>query len=194
MIKVGLTGGIGAGKSIVARILESCNYPVFNSDQVAKKLIVEDQSLRSELIHEFGDSVYNGTELDRTFLAGVIFKDETAREKINSLVHPRVRKSFVDFCENTKSPLVFNEAAILFETGSYSQFDKNILVTAPESLRIDRVMERDGLSRSAVEDRIKAQWSDERKAQLADFLIVNDEVQPLLTQVEAILEELTKLQ
>lgn len=194
MIKVGLTGGIGAGKSIVARILESCNYPVFNSDQVAKKLIVEDHSLRSELIKEFGDSVYKGTELDRTYLAGVIFKDDTAREKINSLVHPRVRKSFSEFCENTKSPFVFNEAAILFETGSYNQFDKNILVTAPESLRIDRVIKRDGLPISAVEDRIKAQWSDEKKAQLADFVIVNDEVQPLLIQLEAILEELTQLQ
>ena len=194
MIKVGLTGGIGAGKSIVARILESCNYPVFNSDQVAKKLIVEDHSLRSAMINEFGDAVYKGTELDRTYLAGVIFKDDTAREKINSLVHPRVRKSFSEFCENAKSPLVFNEAAILFETGSYNQFDKNILVTAPESLRIDRVIKRDGVPISAVEDRIKAQWSDEKKAQLADFVIVNDEVQPLLIQVEMILEELTQLQ
>jgi dephospho-CoA kinase len=191
MIKVGLTGGIGAGKSIVARILESCGYPVFNSDQIAKKLIVTDQNLRNELIAEFGHEVYKGQDLDREYLANIIFRNEDARNTVNALVHPRVRSAFADFYSKTNSKIVFNEAAILFETGAFRQFDKTILVTAPEELRIRRVIERDKVERSSVEERIKAQWPDEQKAELADYVINNDEIEPLVAQIENILQELS---
>lgn len=188
MLRIGLTGGIGAGKSIVSKILTALNYPVFNSDNEAKKLLVNDSSVIAEMKAAFGDDVYHsdGT-INRAYLADVIFKDSNAREQINAIVHPRVRIAFDEFVTAQNAPLIFNEAAILFETGAYKNFDATILVAAPDHLRIERVMKRDNVSREQVVARMNAQWSDDKKKDLADVVIMNDEHVPLIPQVEAML-------
>ena len=190
MLRVGVTGGIGSGKSIVCRVIQELGYPVFHSDNVAKELLNNDPKVREEISGLFGNNLYNGTEINREILASIIFKDEDAREKINSIIHPRVRRKFEDFAKQSRSELVFNEAAILFETDGYKNFDVTILVTAPEELRIKRVMERDGVSREKVLDRMNSQWDDTRKSLLADYVLVNDEKEPLLEQIDAVLAEL----
>lgn len=194
MLKIGLTGGIGAGKSVVSKILTSLNYPVFNSDTEAKLLLIEDDSAIVEMKEAFGDEVYHSDgSLNRTHVAEIIFNDSKKREAINAIVHPRVRKRFEALVERSESPLVFNEAAILFETDSYKKFDKNVLVAAPDELRIERVMKRDKVSREAVQDRMNAQWTDDQKKQLADFVIINDERIPLIPQVEELVSSLNQL-
>lgn len=193
MYTIGITGGIGAGKSVVSKILASLNYPIFNSDVAAKQILIEDKAAIDEIKREFGEQAYTSEgALNREFLSKLIFTDDSARIRINQIVHPKVRKSFELFCENQNSSVVFNEAAILFETGSYKNFNQTILVTAPVEIRIDRVMKRDRVKRSAVEARMAAQWSDEKKAKLADFVVVNDNSQPLIRQIENVLKKITE--
>lgn len=193
MLRIGITGGIGSGKSIICRILESLGYPVFHSDEVAKDLLSSDVELKKAIISTFGDEAYEDGELNRKYLAQKVFTDPSLRDQINNLVHPKVRSAFIQFSEQTNSELVFNEAAILFETGSYTDFDKTILVIAPEELRIKRVMDRDNANREDVLKRMESQWSDEKKKELTDYIIVNDEQTPVLEQIESILAELTQL-
>lgn len=192
MQTIGLTGGIGSGKSVISKILTSLNYPVFNSDLEAKRILVNDDLAIKEMKQTFGNQVYmsNGA-LDRTYLSNLIFSNSEARIKMNAIVHPKVRKAFESYCAKQQSTLVFNEAAILFETGSYKNFDLNILVTAPEALRIARVIERDGVEESVVKARIAAQWTDEEKSKLADYTIINDGKESVIQQLEEILNEIT---
>lgn len=190
MLRVGLTGGIGAGKSIVAKVLRSMGYPVFDSDSEAKHIMNDDPMMRSELIAIFGDEVYTKDGLNRPFLAQKIFNDESLKDQVNGLVHPAVRAAFEKQASAADSGVIFNEAAILFETGANRQFDAMVLVSAPEALRIQRVMARDNASEDAVKARIRNQWSDEKKRELTDFEIVNDQVQPLVMQVEEMLKAL----
>lgn len=190
MITVGLTGGIGAGKSFVAEILKAMGYPVFNSDVTAKQLSDHDPEIRAGLIALFGEEVYTPEGLNRPFLATKIFNDDAARETINQLIHPRVRAAFDDFCHSQKSPIVFNEAAILIETGAYKNFDRLVLVTAPEEIRVQRAVRRDQSNEKEVRQRIQKQASDEAKRKVANFEIINDGVQPLLKQVEAMIASL----
>ena len=188
MLRVGITGGIGSGKSIVSKILTTLGYPVFNSDSEAKLIMVRSDEVRAELIALFGPEAYSGSELNRHHIANMIFADDSLRYALNEIVHPATRKEFERFCDlNTHSKIVFNEAAILFETGAYKNFDKTLLVTAPIELRIKRVSKRDGISEEAVYDRIKSQWSDQEKVKLADFVIDNSEEKPMLIEVEKIL-------
>lgn len=187
---IGLTGGIGSGKSTVAKVLESMGYPVFYSDQEAKNIMSSDQELQSDIIAHFGDQAYENELLNRTYLAERIFSNPEDKEVLNQLIHPRVRSSFVKFAQTSTSKLVFNEAAILFETGAYSTFDKTLLVTAHEETRISRVMNRDNCSREDVLSRMNNQWSDERKAPLADYIIENEDEDQVLEQIEQIVEAL----
>jgi dephospho-CoA kinase len=182
---IGLTGGIGSGKSTIARVLEAMGYPVFYSDMVGKELLVSDAEIRRELVELVGEKVYEGGKLNRTYLAERIFSDDGLRLKVNAIVHPRVRAAFDDFAERQTSELVFNEAAILFETGAYTKFDKTVLVTAPLELRIARVMKRDNCSREEVLERVNKQWTDAEKIVLADWVIVNDDKKSVLMQLEA---------
>ena len=187
MLKIGLTGGIGSGKSLVGKILEALGYPVYYSDMAAKVLVDTDSEIRTQLINLLGTEVYFDNELNRPFLAQQLFKDDQLRIQVNQIIHPKVRDAFKDWCTSQKSPVVFNEAAILFETGAYKTMDLNLLVTAPKELRIQRVMERDKMSPAQVEERIAKQWPDEAKVELANFTILNDEKQPLIAQVETFL-------
>lgn len=191
MKKIGLTGGIGSGKSFIAGILQKMGYPVFFSDEFAKSIYDVDQVVKSSLISYFGAELYSSGNLDRTMLATIIFEKEENRQKVNELVHPRVRKAFLDFVAQQKSKIVFNEAAILFETGGHAMMDATILVTAPVELRLKRAMQRDGSSEAEVLARINRQWIDELKIPMADYLIINDDQHPLLQQIEQIINKLT---
>jgi len=190
MIKVGITGGIGSGKSFISEILESYGYPVFYSDQAAKDIISNDDYARQELISYFGDDVFENNQLNKPFLAKIIFNDEEALQKVNALIHPLVRKAFDLFATQQHSKFVFNEAAILFESGGAIQMDKVVLVTASTEVRIKRVMKRDRVSKEDVLARMSKQWPDEKKEKLSDFIIVNDEEKPLLGQIEYVLDSL----
>ena len=157
---IGITGGIGSGKSIIGHILTTMGYPVYYSDQEAKWVMNNDPELRKDLIAVFGEEAYLNNELNRPFLAEKIFTSPELKEKINQIVHPKVRKRFSDFVANSSSPVVFNEAAILFETGGFKDFDATILVIADKETRIQRVMQRDTITREQVEARMNNQWSD----------------------------------
>jgi dephospho-CoA kinase len=184
---IGVTGGIGSGKSIIGLILSTIGYPVYYSDQEAKWVMNNDPELRKELIAVFGEEAYLDNELNRPFLAEKIFTSPELKEKINQIVHPIVRKRFSDFVSNSNSPFVFNEAAILFETGGYKDFDATILVVADKETRIQRVMQRDNITREQVEARMNNQWSDEQKLKLANHVIYNNDADLLVPQVLKIL-------
>ena len=187
MKKIGITGGIGSGKSVVGQILEAMHFPVYYSDQQSKILVETDPVIREELIKLLGMKVYLDGKLNRPFLTQQLFSNDDLRLKINQIIHPKVREAFTNWVNKQSSNLVFNEAAILFETGAYQLMDYNILVTAPLELKIERVLKRDNITINEIQERISKQWSDEEKIPLADFVIVNDEVKPLLQQIEAIL-------
>jgi dephospho-CoA kinase len=193
MLKVGLTGGIGAGKSTVAKILEVLGFPVFYSDQEAKKLMEHDDNIIEKLKNCFGSSIYINQQLNRSSLASKVFQNEVLLEKLNNIVHPAVRNAFDKWTMIQKKSIVINEAAILFETGAYQSFDKVILVTAPENIRMNRVMTRDNITKEQVIERMKNQWSDDKKIPLADHVIINDESTPVLPQIEKIIIALNNL-
>jgi dephospho-CoA kinase len=188
--KIGLTGGIGSGKSTVAHILLAMGYPVYFSDNRSKQLTQTHPEIRKGLTELIGEQIYKGNQLDRSALALAIFSDDALRVKVNQIIHPIVRLDFDLWVAEQTNPLVFNEAAILFETGASERFEAMVLVTAPEELRIQRVMKRDLCSREEVANRIKNQWTDEQKMQFADVVLVNDDVQPLIKQVEHMLTQL----
>ena len=188
---VGITGGIGAGKSIIGKMLMSLGYPVFYSDKEAKELMTTSVEIQRNLIDLFGQNAYQNGELNRPFLAQQIFADKSKIQQMNNIVHPAVREHFNNWAKNQNSELVFNEAAILFETGAYKNFDYTILVTADESLRISRVMARDNISEEEVRNRMSKQWSDDKKVELANFVISNNENDLLIPQLNSILEKLT---
>ncbi len=190
MKRIGLTGGIGSGKSFIAKILEHMGFPVYYSDLRSKELTKSNPTIRTGLISLFGEKVYVDGELNTQLVATKIFQDEELRQKVNQLIHPIVRKDFDDWAKNQYSELVFNEAAILFETGAYKNFDATILVCAPLELKIKRVMNRENCSKEDVLARMNKQWSDEEKMKLADFVIKNDEKLPILTQIEGVLNRL----
>lgn len=192
MKSVGITGGIGSGKSYIARIIEKMGYPIYYADIEAKKLMNNHPLIQKSLIDLFGSDIYFKGELNKDKLAGHIFQDENARLLVNQLVHPLVREAFSIWSSKQNSSLVFNEAAILYETGTYKQYHEIILVTAPLHERISRVTKRDKVSKEQVLDRIDAQWSDDRKLGLGPFEIINDGKQPLLIQIEEVIQQLLR--
>jgi dephospho-CoA kinase len=187
MKRIGITGGIGAGKSLVAEIIKAMGYPVYNSDERAKELTESNPKIKEGLIHLFGEEIYQNDTLNKFALAQAIFSDESLREKVNALIHPIVREDFNLWALAQNNSLVFNESAILFETGSFKNFDAIILVYAPKELRIKRIMKRDNCSENEVLKRMNSQFSDEEKYQLTEFRVLNDEQTPLLKQVEQII-------
>lgn len=191
-LKVGITGGIGSGKSYICEILEKLNYPVYYSDAASKMLTDTHPEIRQGLIDLVGEEVYINNHLNRPFLASKIFHNDALRLQVNALIHPIVRQDFSDFANQSVSDIVFNEAAILFETGAFKTLDFNVLVTADLEVRIQRVMLRDNLSREEVLQRIANQWDDEKKLKMADFVIYNDG-RPLLVQIEALITQLTNV-
>ncbi|MDX1444861.1 dephospho-CoA kinase [Lishizhenia sp.] len=182
-LKVGITGGIGAGKSIVSKVFEHLGYPVFNSDQVAKELMANNFEIKKGIVQLFGEKAYLDGQLNRAHLSDIVFKDKSKIEALNQLVHPAVRAAFDEAASQSVAPLIFNEAAILYETGAYKKFDHIILVTADEEIRIKRTMSRDNSSAEAVKARMTNQMTDEEKRAFAPFEIKNDGKQLVLPQV-----------
>ncbi|MDF2517389.1 MAG: dephospho-CoA kinase [Sphingobacterium sp.] len=182
-LKIGITGGIGSGKTFICRLFEALGIPVYNADEEAKKLMNTDVRIKEKLIAQFGAATYKDGLLDRAFLANMVFSDKDKLELLNSIVHPIVIQEAKDWAERQTTRYSLKEAALLFESGSYKELDYTILVTAPMDIRIQRVIERDDATEQQVRERINKQLSDEEKLQLADFVIVNDGITPLLPQV-----------
>jgi dephospho-CoA kinase len=191
MLQIGLTGNIGSGKTTVARIFETLGAAVFNADEQAKTIIGEEPQ-KTILITRFGDQILdNDKKIDRKSLAGIIFRDKEALDFVNHLIHPLVRKRFKEFCLlKAKATLRIYEAAVLIESGFYKQLDKIILITAPEEIRIRRVIERDKTNEEQVRQRMRNQWNESKKAMYSDFVIINDNETPLLEQCISVYHEL----
>jgi dephospho-CoA kinase len=184
MLKIGLTGGIGAGKSTVARIFENLGAEIYYADERAKNLMESDTVLINQIKYLLGADSYVSGKLNSGFISGKVFNEKSLLEKLNKIVHPAVRDDFVNWCnKRKKEPYVIEEAALLFETGFYLDFDYTILVTAPMELRIQRVVKRDNTERDMVEKRINNQFSEAEKLHLCDFEIKNDEKKMLIPQV-----------
>jgi dephospho-CoA kinase len=184
MLKVGITGGIGSGKTTVCRIFELLNIPVFYADDEAKKLMVNNLELVDAIKIAFGeDAYYENGELNRKYISDIVFKDKDKLNMLNSLVHPAVFKAMEIWASKQKSKYVLKEAALLFESGSYRDNDYNILVSSDLDLRIERIAKRDLMSKDQIKARINTQFSEEVKEKLADFLIDNNESQFLIPQV-----------
>ncbi len=190
MKRIGLTGGIGSGKSYIAGVLEKMGYPVYYSDEQAKVLTDTHPEIRAGLISRFGTNIYSEGILNRKELAAHIFNSEPDRNFVNQLIHPVVRADFDRWCAEQHTALVFNEAAILFETGAYQQFDATVLVIAPLETRIERIMQRDRCTVEQAEARMKSQWSDEQKTPLANAIVSNNGHEAVLIQVEHLTETL----
>jgi dephospho-CoA kinase len=190
MKHIGLTGGIGSGKSFIAQIIEHMGYPVYYSDARAKELTKSNPTIKMGLISLFGEEVFEGNQLNAELISSRIFHDDELLKQVNELIHPIVRADFENWVLNQKSALVFNEAAILFETGAYRNFDATILVCAPTELKIQRVMKRENCSKEEVMTRMSKQWSDEDKMKLTDYSILNDNQTPILIQIEEIINNL----
>jgi len=193
MKRIGLTGGIGSGKSYIAGILEKMGYPVYYSDAQSKVLTDTHPVIREKLVARFGKEIYIEQGLNRKLLAEFIFASEEHRLFVNELIHPLVRNNFEHWCSEQRSPIVFNEAAILFETGAYRQFDGTLLVVAPLELRIQRVMQRDLCTEEEVKERMKTQWSDDQKIPLATLVITSNRELPLVSQIERAIQTLLSL-
>ncbi len=176
MITVGLTGGIGSGKSTIASAFERLGIPVFSSDREAKLLMEEDHTVKKQIIALFGNEVYGEQGLKKELLASKIFKDESLRNRLEKIVHPAVRSAFMKWTKKQNSPYVINESALIFEKNLEDDFDFIVLVTASEKDRIDRVIIRDGTTKSKVLDRINNQISDEEKIESSDFILKNDDI------------------
>jgi len=185
MLKIGITGNIGGGKTTVSKIFEVLEIPVFYADDAAKKVMVEDIILVDTIKSAFGNEAYfNDGSLNRKHIASIVFNDEAELSKLNSVVHPAVFRAFDTWVSQIKNaPYVMKEAALLFESTSYKMCDYSIMVTAPLELRIERVLKRDGLTRAEIESRNAKQFSEGKKTQLADFVVRNDDTELVIPQV-----------
>ncbi len=184
MYQVGLTGGIGSGKTLVCSVLEKLGVPVYYADAEAKKLMNSDQDLKRQIVELFGRESYREGALDQAFLGSRVFADPEMLSKLNAIVHPAVRKDYSRWVgQQSDAPYVVEEAAILFESGASRFLDRSVLVYAPEALRITRVMQRDRVEEEHVRRRMMHQMNEEEKMELADDIIYNDEKEMLLPQI-----------
>lgn len=193
MLKIGITGGIGSGKTTVCRLFELLGVSVYYADIRAKMLMQIDEDLMEGIRAAFGREVYDGHILNRSLLGSIVFNDAEQLQRLNGLVHPAVFRDFDKWSTEQKGLYVLKEAAILFESGSAKDCAYTILVKSPLDLRVSRIMKRDGLSKEDIMKRIDKQMSDEEKEKLASFIIVNDETRLVIPQVLALHQQLTDL-
>jgi dephospho-CoA kinase len=186
MLKIGLTGGIGSGKTMVAQIFEVLAIPVYYADQAAKHLMNSDVDLKNKIIQAFGPPAYKEGNLDSTYLGSIVFRDPEKLALLNSFVHPVTIRDAEKWMQKQAAPYVVKEAAIIFEAGLEKNYDYIICVTAPESLRLERVLERDHSTSEKVRQRMKQQMDDQEKINRSNFVIYNDGTRALLPQVLAI--------
>ncbi len=194
MLKIGITGGIGSGKTTVCKVFEVLGIPVFYADTAAKLAMTNDPVLVSGVKDVFGsDSYHPDGTLNNTHIAAIVFNQKTELDKLNALVHPAVFKAFEAWVVTKSTPYVLKEAALLFESGSYQQCDKNILVTSPLVLKLARVMQRDQVSETQVKARMDKQFTDEQKIKMADYFISNTPSDSIILQVLKLHQEFTHL-
>ena len=190
MKKIGLTGGIGVGKTFVSEIFHKMGYSVFLADLHAKKCIHESDDLKKEIKKKFGNEIYQKGFLQKNRLADIIFNDTKKLQELNNLVHPFVQRGFEAWCKNQQSKFVIKEAAILFESEAHKGLDGIICVSAPFEKRIKRVMKRDNCTKEDVIKRIENQMPQEKKEKLSDFVILNNDKKELLPQIVSICKKL----
>ena len=190
---VGLTGGIGSGKTTVAKYFEELGVPVYIADSEAKALMNRSKVIRRKLIALFGNEAYLENTLNRPFIAQQIFNDKKLLNAMNAIVHPKVASHFKRWVNKQDSPYVISEAAILFENGSYKKYDFIITVTAPENIRLQRVIKRDNSNKQKVEAIMANQWSDQEKIKRSDFVIENIDLEQTKIQVRKIHKKILKL-
>lgn len=183
MLKVGITGGIGSGKSIVTKIFSILGIPILDADQFAKDLMTNNEAVKSQLMDTFGACIYNNNTLDRKRLSAMVFNNKALLEKLNNIVHPAVKKYGLAWMEAQNAPYVVKEAALFFESGSNADMDYMIGIAAPEALRLQRAMARDGADEANIRSRMSNQMPEEEKMKLCDFIIHNDEEHSLIEQV-----------
>ncbi|MBK9148976.1 MAG: dephospho-CoA kinase [Flavobacteriales bacterium] len=183
MLRVGLTGGIGSGKSTVAKVFEVLGIPVYFADERARALMEDDATVKAALIARFGPGIYTDDRLDRAALAAIIFSDEEARQAVNCIVHPAVRADFDRWADKLDAPYGIMEAALMAENEGWKRFDRVITVSCPEDERIARVMARDGITEEAVRARMLRQATDADREAIADFIVRNDENVLVIPQV-----------
>ncbi|WP_439152345.1 dephospho-CoA kinase [Winogradskyella sp.] len=186
MVIVGLTGGIGSGKTTIAKYYESLGVPVYIADKEAKELMSRSKVIKRKLIKLFGDAAYNEGKLNRSYLAEMIFNDKSLLKKMNAIVHPKVASHFKRWLKKQDSKYVIKEAAIIFENSLEHQYDYIITVVADEDLRIKRVTKRDNSSEEKVKAIIKNQWSDKEKIIKSDFVIKNNDLESAKEQAQEI--------
>ena len=183
MLRIGLTGGIGSGKSTVARIFEVLGIPVYYADAVSKRLMTENEELKKQIINAFGEGAYADGILNRKYLAAEVFDKSQKLVLLNSLVHPVTLQDAAVWMKKQQAPYAIKEAALIFESGSQKQLDYVIGVKAPAELRIKRTMERDRITKEQVNARMARQMDEEEKMRLCHYVIINDEQQLLIPQV-----------
>lgn len=193
MLRIGLTGGMGSGKSTVANIFEVLGIPVYNADAASKKLMNEDAKVKAGVQKAFGKNVYRGGKLDKNHLAKIVFSDKNKLELLNSIVHPATLQDAKEWIEIQNAPYIIKEAALLFESGAHTFLDHVIGVNSPEHLRIARIMKRDKISLEEILNRVNKQMKEEEKMRLCDFIIINNEKQMLIPQVLALHQQFLQI-
>lgn len=193
MFRVGITGGIGSGKTTVSAIFKLLGIPVYYADDAAKKLMQEDKKLVSQIINHFGAKSYKDGQLDRQYISSIVFNDSEQLRQLNDLVHPATIRDAMNWMNAQSTPYAIKEAALIFESGSQDQLDYIIGVYAPEPLRILRAMKRDKVKRESIQARLKKQIDESLKMRLCDTIILNDEQHLVIPQVLQLHKKLLKL-
>jgi dephospho-CoA kinase len=188
---IALTGGIGSGKTTIAKLFETMGCLIYYSDEKAKELYYHTE-IKKRVIQLLGSDAYSASgSLNSTFIAGIIFKDKTKLESLNAIIHPALEKDFEIFIKQQPSErIIIKESALIFETDSYKKFKNIILVTAPIEQKIKRVMQRNNISRESIEKRMSTQWPDEKKIPLANYIITNSDTEAIIPQVISILKKI----
>lgn len=193
MLKVGLTGGIGSGKTTIAKVFEVLGIPVYYADDAAKRLMNEDETLKQQLIRQFGTETYSNGQLNRSHLSAIVFNNKEKLELLNSIVHPATVADAMNWFAKQRTPYVIKEAALLFESGTTEGLDKVIGVWAPETIRLKRVMDRDHVTADEVKRRMNNQIEETVKMRLCDYVIHNNEQELVIPQVMQLHKQLMQL-
>ena len=189
MLKIGLTGGIGSGKSTVAKVFQTLGIPIYYADKAAKEIMNTNEALKQQIIHHFGEDIYENKVLNRILLAQKVFNNPSQLNLLNSLVHPPTIKAAEDWFAQQKAPYCIKEAALIFESGSQQNLDFVIGVYTPTTIRLQRVMQRDKTTKEEVQQRMDKQIDETIKMRLCDFVVTNNEQELLIPQVMALHEK-----
>ena len=193
MLKVGLTGGIGSGKTTVSKVFADKNFKIFNSDDIAKNIIKTDIEIKKSIINFFGSKSFNGSDFNSIYISEVIFSDPKKLDLLNSIVHPKVFEKFKKFVKKNLKSKILVESAILFESNFYKLMDYNILLKSPKIERINRIINRKNLSRKKIEKIMNVQWSDKKKINLATFVIENTNISKTKTEILSLINKIESL-